>query len=155
MTRSYRFISAHRAVFGVTRLCRVLGVRRPGFYEWLAAAPTRTQRAKADERLAAEIAEIAEVHAGRRGAYGRPRIVVALRRRGRRVNHKRVGRVMREREVVGLTRRRRRSLTRPDAVAAPMPGLIGRNFTALRREGGWSGTSPTCPRRRGGSTRSR
>lgn len=53
MTRSYRFISEHRAVFGVTRLCKVLGVRRPGFYEWLAAAPTRTERAADDERLAA------------------------------------------------------------------------------------------------------
>ncbi|MBB5803565.1 hypothetical protein F4560_003333 [Saccharothrix ecbatanensis] len=101
MTRSYRFISEHRAVFGVTRLCRVLGVRRPGFYEWLAATPTRAERAADDERLAAEIGE---VHACHRGAYGRPRIVATLRRRGRRVNHKRVGRVMRERGVVGLTR---------------------------------------------------
>jgi transposase InsO family protein len=127
LTRSYRFISEHRAVFGVTRLCRVLGVRRPGFYEWLAAAPARQARAVDDERLADEIAE---VHAGHRGAYGRPRIVAALRRSGRRVNHKRVGRVMRERGVTGLTRRRRRSLTRPDTAAIPVPDLIGRDFTA-------------------------
>ncbi|PPK66184.1 IS3 family transposase [Actinokineospora auranticolor] len=127
MTRSYRFISEHRAVFGVTRLCRVLGVRRPGFYEWLAAAPARAERVAADEGLAAEIAE---VHAGHRGAYGRPRIVVALRRRGLEVNHKRVGRVMRERGIAGLTRRRRRSLTRPDIAVASVPDLISRDFTA-------------------------
>ncbi|MFD0206073.1 MULTISPECIES: IS3 family transposase [Saccharothrix] len=102
-------------------------MRRPGFYEWLTAAPTRAERAEADEGLAAETAE---VHAGHRGAYGRPRIVVALRRRGWRVNHKRVGRVMRERGIAGLTRRRRRSLTRPDLAAAPVPDLIGRDFTA-------------------------
>ncbi|WP_370542198.1 IS3 family transposase [Amycolatopsis sp. FDAARGOS 1241] len=65
-----------------------------------------------------------------RGAYGRPRIVAVLHRRGRRVNHKRVGRVMREHGVVGLTRRRRRSLTRPDVVAASVPDLIGRDFTS-------------------------
>jgi hypothetical protein len=41
LTRSYRFISVHRAVFDVTRLRRVLGVRHPGFYGWLAAAPAR------------------------------------------------------------------------------------------------------------------
>ncbi|MFC0071947.1 IS3 family transposase [Umezawaea endophytica] len=127
MTRSYRFISEHRVIFGVTRLCRVLGVRRPGFYEWLAAAPARAQRAAGDEELAIEIVE---VHAGHRGAYGRPRIVAALRRRGLRVNHKRVGRVMRERGVIGFTRRRRRSLTRVDAIEAPVPDLIGRDFTA-------------------------
>ncbi|QRP48627.1 IS3 family transposase [Amycolatopsis sp. FDAARGOS 1241] len=127
MTRSYRFISEHRAIFGVTRLCGVLGVRRPGFYEWLAAAAARAERAAADEGLAAEIAE---VHVRHRGAYGRPRIVAVLHRRGRRVNHKRVGRVMREHGVVGLTRRRRRSLTRPDVVAASVPDLIGRDFTS-------------------------
>lgn len=37
---------------------------------------------------------------------------------------------MRERGIVGITRRRRRSLTRQDATAAPALDLIGRNFTA-------------------------
>ncbi|WP_123746905.1 IS3 family transposase [Saccharothrix texasensis] len=127
MTRSYRFISENRAAFGVTRLCRLLRVRHPGFYEWLAAAPVEAARAKADERLAAETAE---VHAGHRGAYGRLRITAELRRRGRQVNYKRVDRIMRERGIAGLTRRRRRSLTRPDMAAAPVSDLIGRDFTA-------------------------
>jgi hypothetical protein len=85
LTCSFRFISEHRAVFGVARLCRVLGVRRPGVYEWLAAGPGRAERAAADERLATEIAGL---HAEHRGAYGRPRVTAALRRRGRVVNHK-------------------------------------------------------------------
>ena len=46
------------------------------------------------------------------------------------VNRKRVERIMRERGIVGVTRRRRRSLTKPDATAAPTPDLIGRDFTA-------------------------
>ncbi len=42
MIHRYRFISEHHAVYGVTRLCRVLAVkRRQGYYEWLAAAPAR------------------------------------------------------------------------------------------------------------------
>ncbi|XHU06227.1 IS3 family transposase [Amycolatopsis sp. WGS_07] len=126
MTRSYRFISAHRAAYGVARLCRVLGVRRPGFYEWLAAAPAREQRAAAEDRLAGEIAGI---HAAHQGAYGSPRVTAELRRRGETVNHKRVERVMRERRIAGHTRRRRHSLTRPDKTAAA-PDLIGRDFTA-------------------------
>lgn len=149
MTCSYRFISEHRAVFGVTRLCRVLGIRRPGFYEWLAAAPARAERAAADERLAVEIAEI---HAEHRGAYGRPRIVAALCRRGRRVNHKRVERIMREHGIAGNTRRRRRSLTRQDETAARVPDLIGRDFTAEAPVNDSSVTSPTCPRRKAGCT---
>jgi transposase InsO family protein len=37
---------------------------------------------------------------------------------------------MRERGIVGISRRRRRSLTRSDPAAAPAPDLIGRDFTA-------------------------
>lgn len=127
MTCSYRFISEHRAAFGVALLCRVLGVRRPGFYEWIAAAPIRAVHAAAEEELATEIAE---VHAEHRGRYGCPRVIVELRRRGRVVNHKRVERIMRERQIAGISRRRRRSLTKPDTTAAPAPDLIRRDFTA-------------------------
>ncbi|MBN9743381.1 IS3 family transposase [Amycolatopsis sp. A1MSW2902] len=108
---------------------RVLDVRRPGFYEWLAAAPAREQRAREEERLAGEIAGI---HAAHQGAYGSPRVTAELRRRGEPVNHKRVERVMRERGIAGTTRRRPRSLTRPDKATAPAPApdLICRDFTA-------------------------
>jgi transposase InsO family protein len=128
MTYRYRFISDHHADYGVTRLCRVLAVpRRQGYYEWLAAQPARHRRAEAEDQLAAEIRGI---HGDHRGAYGSPRVTAELRRRGRPVNRKRVERIMRERGIVGHTRRRRRSLTRPDATAAPAPDLIGRDFTA-------------------------
>lgn len=127
MTYRYRFISEHRAVYGVQRLCRVLAVRRQGFYEWLDAAPARQLRAAVEDDLAAQITAI---HGEHRRAYGSKRVTVELRRRGRPVNRKRVERIMRERGIVGLTRRRRRSLTRQDAAAAPAPDLIGRDFTA-------------------------
>ena len=59
MTHRYRFISAHHAVYGVTRLCRVLAVpRRQGYYEWLAAEPARRQRVQADDDLAGQIRAI-------------------------------------------------------------------------------------------------
>ncbi|MGW2395634.1 IS3 family transposase [Kitasatospora sp. NPDC001664] len=48
------------------------------------------------------------------------------------MNHKRVERLMRERGIAGITRRRRRSLTRPDHQARPAPDLIGRDFAATR-----------------------
>jgi len=128
MIHRYRFISEHHATYGVTRLCRVLAVpRRQGYYEWLAGQPARQQRAAADDDLAAQIRAI---HGEHRGSYGAPRVTDELRRRGRRVNRKRVERIMRERRIVGITRRRRRSLTKQDTAAAPAPDLIGRDFTA-------------------------
>ncbi|MDH6574386.1 hypothetical protein P3T29_000001, partial [Kitasatospora sp. MAP5-34] len=39
---------------------------------------------------------------------------------------------MRERDIRGITRRRRRHLTKQDTKAAPAPDLIGRDFTAKR-----------------------
>jgi transposase InsO family protein len=65
-----------------------------------------------------------------RKAYGSKRVTVELHRRGRPVNRKRVERIMRERGVVGWTRRRRRSLTKQDVAASPAPDLIGRDFAA-------------------------
>jgi transposase InsO family protein len=101
--------------------------RRQGYYEWLAAQPARQARAEAEHELAAQIRAI---HGEHRGSYGSLRAADELRRRGLRVNRKRVERIMRERHTVGVTRRRRRSLTRQDTAAAPAPDLIGRDFTA-------------------------
>ncbi|WP_343308471.1 IS3 family transposase, partial [Streptomyces sp. SID5770] len=53
-----------------------------------------------------------------------------LRRLGHRVNRKRIARVMRERDIRGVTRRKRRSLTRADTKVRPAPDLIGRDFHA-------------------------
>ncbi|WP_165949749.1 IS3 family transposase [Micromonospora sp. KC207] len=126
MTCRYRFISEHRA-YGVKRLCRVLGVGRSGFYAWERAAPARAQRAAAEDGLATEIAAI---HAEHRSAYGSKRVTAELRRRGRPVNRKKVERIMRQRRIVGITRRRRRSLTRRNPTVAPAADLLGRDFTA-------------------------
>lgn len=129
MTGRYRFISAYRGDYTTALLCPVLQIRRQGFYEWLAAADARAARSAAEDHLAAEITAI---HAEHRSAYGSKRVTMELRRRGRPVNRKKIERIMRERRIIGLTRRRRRSLTRQDTTAPPAPDLIGRNFTAAQ-----------------------
>ncbi len=55
---------------------------------------------------------------------------MALRREGLVVNRKRVARIMREHGIRGVTRRRRRSLTRRDGKPPPAPDLLGRDFAA-------------------------
>ncbi|MFF1606499.1 IS3 family transposase [Amycolatopsis sp. NPDC058278] len=128
MIYRYRFISEHRTEFGVQRLCRVLGLRRQGFHEWVAAEQTRNARAEAEAEL---VTLITSIHAEHRGAYGVPRVTAELHRRGHTVNHKRVERLMREHGLAGITRRKRRSLTRPAAgPVTPVADLIRRDFTA-------------------------
>jgi hypothetical protein len=94
LTHRYRFISEHHATYGVARLCRVLAVkRRQGYYEWLAGEPARQERERAEDEL---VEHIRAIHAEHRGRYGSPRVHDELRRRGRRVNRKRVERLMRQ-----------------------------------------------------------
>jgi transposase InsO family protein len=128
MIYRYRFISEHRTSFGVQRLCRVLGLRRQGFHEWVAAEAARTARAEAEAEL---VTLIGTIHAEHRGAYGVPRVTAELHRRGHTVNHKRVERLMREHGLVGITRRKRRTTTRPaTGPVTPVGDLIRRDFTA-------------------------
>ncbi|MEJ3748694.1 IS3 family transposase [Actinomycetes bacterium KLBMP 9797] len=136
MTSRFRFISTHRAVYGVKRLCRILAVSRSGFYRWLATEPDRAQRAAAEDAL---VAEIAEIHAASGGSYGSPRTTVELRERGRRVNRKRVERLMRNRGIVGRHARRRRRTTITDRAVPPAPDLLSRDFTATNLDQRWCG----------------
>ncbi|MEV0695258.1 IS3 family transposase [Streptomyces sp. NPDC050388] len=130
----YAFIDAEKATehnpdgHGVSLMCRVLGVSRSGYYAWRAARPAAAARADQESEL---VTEIRKLHTQSRRAYGSPRITAALRRTGRRINRKRVERLMREHDLRGITRRGRRSLTRPDKKAVFSPDLVERDFTAV------------------------
>ncbi|GAA4511526.1 hypothetical protein GCM10023096_18210 [Nonomuraea ferruginea] len=70
------------------------------------------------------------VHGEFDGAYGSPRVTAELRAQGRRVNHKRVARVMRCFGIVGLHLRKKVRTTVPEPSHHKVPDLIGRDFTA-------------------------
>ena len=53
----------------MTRLCRVLGVSRSGYYAWRGRVPSARQQANA-----VLLERIREVHARSRQTYGAPRI---------------------------------------------------------------------------------
>jgi hypothetical protein len=125
----YRLIHAEKAAYPIVLLCRVLKVARSSYYAWCEGEAARRARQAADDALAHEITVL---HIASRRTYGVWRIHAELRRLGRRVNRKRVARVMRERDIRGISRGKRRSLTRPDVKAKPAPDLIGRDFHAER-----------------------
>jgi transposase InsO family protein len=149
-----RFIDAEKAAednpggYSVSLLCRVVGVNRSTYYSWLAARPAASERQRVEDELAEEIREI---HVSSRGAYGAPRVHAALRRKGHAINRKKVERIMRERDIRGVTRRRRRHLTKQDAKAAPAPDLVGRDPPPSPARSS-SGTSGTWRRSRAGGT---
>lgn len=76
----------------MTRLCRLFGVSRAGYYAWRRRQPS--VHAEQDRALTQQIATIFRTH---RGVYGSPRIRAALAARGVHVSRKRVARLMRAR----------------------------------------------------------
>ncbi|MCX5096287.1 IS3 family transposase [Streptomyces sp. NBC_00365] len=136
MTGRWDFISAHRADFGVQRICRVLEVSRSGYYRWLAGAEARQARRAADDAL---VEEIREIHADHKGTYGVRRIHAELRGFGHTVNRKRVERLMRVNGVEGRHLRRRKRTTAPDRLAPPAPDLVNRVFHAGQLDEKWCG----------------
>ncbi|MGW2189961.1 IS3 family transposase [Streptomyces sp. NPDC001719] len=88
----------------------------------------RAARKANDDALAHEITVL---HAAPKGTYGAPRVHAELRRLGKRVNRKRVERIMSERGIAGVTRRKRRGLTRLAKNTVPAADLLGRDFTSI------------------------
>lgn len=142
MTR-YRCVTARKAEgFEVVAACDAAGVSTSAFYDW-AARPDRPTQAELDEERL--VAEIRQIHKAHEGTYGEPRITPELRAKGWVVNHKRVARLMREHGVVGHRPRRRRSLTKADDGAPPIPDLVGRRFDVAELDTVWCGDITYVP----------
>lgn len=108
-------------------MCRMLDVSPSGYYASKERPPSK--RAISD----AELGDLIEkIHRDSGGTYGAPRIRAELADEPhcRRVGKKRVARIMRERGLVGVHRRRFVRTTVTDKNARPAPDLVQRNFTA-------------------------
>ena len=121
----YEFIAVEKAHHRITRLCRLLGVSRSGYYTWCRREPS--PRSRTDTTLTAQIRTI---HERSRATYGAPRIHAELRAQGVRSGRKRVARLMRQADLVGCHRRRRKSLTRRATADVVAPDLVQRRFRA-------------------------
>src|SRR5262249_38881987 len=104
----------------VRDLCQLLGVTRSGYYAWRSGRETARE---IDNRQLTE--QIKAVFEAQRGRYGSPRITAELRRQGRRCNHKRVERLMRQAQLKGRTGRRRKVRTTDSNHQEPIaPNLL-------------------------------
>ncbi len=143
----YACIQAHRQVFPIALMCRLVGVSRSGFY----AAQRRdaSQRARADQRLPQEICTIYQ-HS--RGTYGRPRVQAELRAQGVRCGRKRVEHLMRSAGLHAKPRRRSRRTTNSDHTHAVAANVVNRRFAVTEIAApnrGWACDSTSVPTREG------
>jgi putative transposase len=125
VSERYAFVAVKKADFEVAMMCRLLGVSRSGFYEWV-GRPTSaraTRRMELTERIRTVF-----VDSGR--TYGYRRVHAELVRMGVEVVDGRVRRVMGAAGLVPVQVKRRRGLTVADQAAGPIPDLVSRDFTA-------------------------
>jgi transposase InsO family protein len=125
----FQFVADNRAAFAVKRLCELVELERSSYYAWLKGRPAREARMAADAALAARIHA---VHA-QDATCGAPRITAELNDgvpAARRVNHKRVARVMRAAGIRGYVKKRKVRTTVPEPSGRKVPDLLKRDFTA-------------------------
>jgi hypothetical protein len=122
----FAFIHQRRGRFSARLLCRVLVTDGANYRAWVRGLGKRRRRQHDERRLVELVLEVHTEHP----AYGALRVTRELQRRGVPVGRRIVARLMRERGITGVTRRRRRTLTRPDPGAAMIPDLIRRDFSA-------------------------
>ena len=94
--------------YSILCLCQHLEVSPSGYYDWQKRLTCPGPRARENQTLAKEIGQI---HAQSRHTYGSPRLVEALRKKGRRHGRNRVARLMKEEGLCGRQKRRHRIRT--------------------------------------------
>jgi putative transposase len=129
----YTFMAAHEAEFQVKRMCRVLEVKRSGYYAWRKRRPST--RAQANQAL---LELIKTEHKKSRKTYGSPRVYVLLRRKGVKCGRNRVARLMRLHGIRALSKRKYHpKTTQRQPGVIPAPNHLNQDFSALAPNQKW------------------
>ena len=128
---TYAFIRAHRSEFDTAVMCRVLGVSRSGYYEWL--RKPLSDRALEDQRL---LGLIRTSYTASHGVYGAPRIFLDLREAGESCSKHRVARIMRVNKMRALHGYRAPRYARGHT-SLLTPNTLQRGFTVQRPNKAW------------------
>jgi putative transposase len=135
---------AHQARYPIATMCRVLEVSRSGYYAWCQQTPSTHARRDAELKR-----RIRQIHQSSDGTYGRPRIFAELKEEGELVAEKRIGRLLKEEGLQGVSRRRKVFTTRRDLDARPAPDLVDRKFSANAANQLWVADITYVPTLRG------
>lgn len=129
------WIAEHKEEFPVQAMCRLLGVKRSGYYNWRGREPSK--REVDDVELLSAIKEAFVVS---RETYGSPRVFSVLRNAGIACSKKRVARIMRKNGLVSVRRRKFRPQTTDANHEHPIAeNLLAQDFTATAPNQRWVG----------------
>ena len=130
----YAWIEQHRSMYAVTMMCELLSVSRSGLNAARGREPSK--RSCSDELVLKQIRQGQRKH---RGRYGRRRMTSEVgQAMGYPVNHKRVGRLMREHGLQSHKRRRFRVVTTDSKHAHPVAlNVLERDFETAAPNRKW------------------
>ena len=96
----YAWIRENETEFRVQAMCNALNVVRSAYYKWRSTPQT------AHDQRDKELGELVEIEFKRgRGVYGEVRVLKKLQQQGIKTSRRRVGRLMRERGLVCITKK--------------------------------------------------
>jgi transposase InsO family protein len=130
----YAWIAAQGKAFALTEMCTVLNVSISGYRAWKRGGTPDRKRLTDSQMLAV----IRAIHAELRGAYGSPRMVRELRRRGFAAAKERVERLMRENGIRARHKRRYKVTTDSKHGLPVAENLLERNFTPAAPNQVWT-----------------
>jgi putative transposase len=119
----YGFISDHREIFRVGRMCNVLDVSRSGYYAWLHRP--ESARKKENRSLAVRIKVI---HGQKRKTYGSPRVHKELNETGVKCSLNRVARIMKQEGIRAIVPRKYKATTDSKHNLPVAPNLLKQDF---------------------------
>lgn len=129
----YAAIRQHVGAYPVTLMCRVLGVKRSGYYAWCKRPESIWSR---NRRTLANV--IQRIFERKREVYGSPRIRDELRDEGCRHSKNHVAKVMKEAGLVAKAGRQRFKRTTNSEHREPVfPNLLERNFRVASANAAW------------------
>lgn len=130
MMNKRAFITAHKAQYAVSTVCRLLEISRGWFYGFVASQPARDQRlAERDARDMDLLPKIRTFFKASKKCYGSKRIHQDFLADGEIVSERRVARIMKENKVSPrLNKRRKPVTTDSNHKMSPSPNLLEQDF---------------------------
>ena len=129
----FRFISDHREIFKVGRMCNVLDVSRSGYYSW--RKRPESLRKKENRKLADQIRII---HSQKyKKVYGSPRIHRELSDKGISCSQNRVARIMKQEEIRAIVPRKYKATTDSNHTLPVAPNLLKQEFDVKEPNKAW------------------
>jgi transposase InsO family protein len=123
----YAWIKKHKSEFSIGLMCDVLKVGRTGYYDWIKREPSA--RDLENQMLSSKIEEI---FLESRSTYGTRRIRRILINSGIRISRRRVGKLMKLRNISCKTKRKFKNTTDSKHKLPIAPNLLERDFNATK-----------------------